>query len=117
MDSTKHIIKVFEVISHRRLQLGTGSTDDAIDLASAQLLLEPRLHGLEKQVSAVLKQCGVVDTRVASLRAAESVTSFVVGILAGLDLAGRPDIVGKFAKLYASEAKQSIDPLFNTNSH
>ena len=117
MDSTKHIIKVFEVIAHRRIQLGTGSTDDAIDLASAQLLLEPRLHGLEKQVTALLKQRGVVDTRVASLRQAESVTAFTVGILAGLDLAGRPDIVSKFAKLYAAESRQSIDSLFNNNVH
>lgn len=117
MDRTDNVIRTFELVAHRRIQLGTGSTDDAIDLASAQLLLEPRLHGLEKQVTEILKQRGVVDTRVASLRAAESVTAFTVGILAGLDLAGRPDIVGKFAALYAVQARQSIDSLFNNNVH
>src|SRR5438128_9001668 len=89
--------------------------DGAFSLAKVQLILEPRLKGLEEQVTSLHKQHGIADERINALRNAESVSAFVVGILSGLDLAQRPDIVEKFAKMYAHSAASSVDSLFHSN--
>lgn len=116
MITEKNVIDVFTRIAHGKLNIGDGT--GVIDLASAQLILEPRLKNLEAEVGTLHARHGIEDGRIGSLRAAESVTALVVGVLAGLDLAGRPDIVGKFAKLYAESAASSIDSLFvNKNKH
>jgi hypothetical protein len=119
MDVTTRVIEVFEIIAHQQLDLTArpGMEPGAICLQSAQLLLEPRLHALIQQVDEIHKQHGITDSRIESQRAAEAVTAYVIGILSGLDLAGRPDIVGKFATLYAAQARQSIDSLFAGNGN
>ena len=105
MNSREKIIQVFETIAHGQLGL---SPDAPIDLQSAQLLLEPRLQWLREE----LRECFSHDRHLENLIAAESVTAYTVGVLSGLDLAGRPDIVGKFADAYAAEAKAAVDSLF-----
>lgn len=117
MNTEGRVIHVFELIAHRKIEiaLSPGNDEAAISLVKAQLILEPRLQRLEVEVGSIHKRHGISDSRINALRNAESVTSFVIGILAGLDLAGRPDIVGTFAKLYAQSAASSVDSLFNNN--
>ena len=119
MDTEQNVIEVFELIAHRQIRLKTGPWNyDSVDLADAQLLLEPRLHILGLEVEELYKQHGIDRSVLVSLRAAEAITGFIIGVLCGLDLAGRPDIVGRFAHLYARETKRTIDSLFtNSNVH
>ena len=110
----ERIIECFEVIAHGRLQISGNGEAGAVDLVAAQIVVEPRIHGLRQDVAAILKQHGVRDPRIESLSAAEGVTAYIVGVLYGLDLAGRPEIVSRFAELYKLEAKRSVDSLFTT---
>jgi hypothetical protein len=119
MDARTRVIEVFEIIAHQQLDW-TARPDmeaGAICLQSIQLLVEPRLLELREQVDQIYKEHCIFDRSIESLRAAEAVTAYVIGILSGLDLAGRPDIVAKFATLYAVEARQSIDSLFAGNGN
>ena len=117
MNTEKRVIEIFEMIAHGNIQIALDPSNDGagISLAKAQLIIEPRLTDLEAEVGGVHRQHGIDDSRINALRSAESVSAYVVGILSGLDLAQRPDIVGKFARLYAQQAPRAIDLLFTNN--
>ena len=114
MNTKERIIECFEVIAYGRLQISGNGEAGAVDLVAAQILLEPRIHGLRQQVADIYRQHGITDPRVESLSAAEGVTAYIIGVLSGLDLAGRPEIVSRFAELYAIEGKPAVDKLFTT---
>lgn len=111
MHYEKRVIEVFEHLAHRRIALTLGTKTAPVSLATGCLLLEPRLYNLEKQVNAVHESRCIADV-CGPLRGVEAITAFAVGVLAGLDLAGRPDLVSKFGVLYEEQVRQSIDPLF-----
>lgn len=113
MNAIERIIECFEAIAHGRLQILNNGDSDAVDLISAQILVEPRIHSLRQQVAEIYNEYSITDPRLESLRAAESVSSYIVGVLSGLDLAGRPEVVSRFAKLYVVEAKPAVDALFS----
>jgi len=117
MNIEKRVIELFEMIAHGNIQIALDPSNEGagISLAKAQMIIEPRLTDLEAEVGGVHRQHGIDDSRINALRNAESVSAYVVGILSGLDLAQRPDIVGKFARMYAQNAPRSIDLLFTHN--
>jgi hypothetical protein len=110
MHHEKRVIEVFEHLAHRRIALTVGTKAAPLSIATCQLLLEPRLYNLEKQVNAVHESRGIADG-CGPLRTIETITGFAVGVLAGLDLAGRVDLVSKFAVVYQEQVRKSIDPL------
>src|SRR5688572_33125215 len=103
MNAKERLIETFETIAHGRLEIMSNGNSEVVDLISAQILVEPRIHSLRQQVEEICNEHGITDTRIESLRAAEAVTGYLIGILCGLDLAGRPEIVSRFAELYATE--------------
>jgi len=116
MDPKERVVKVFEAIAHRGIETAMtfvheGNT--AFSLPEAQLIIEPRLKGLEAQLYKVIKAHDLDDGLINTVRSAEAVSAFVVGILAGLDLAKRPDIVKKFAAMYGRHAAPAVDHLFD----
>ena len=113
MNAKERIIECFETIAHGNMpQLMTSDDPAVLDLMAAQILIEPRIHALRRQVAEIYEKHGITDPCVDALNAAEGATAYIVGLLCGIDLAGRPDIVGRFAELYAREAKPSVDSLF-----
>jgi len=117
-DPKERVVKVFEAIAHRGIETAltfVHEGDTAFSLPVAQLLIEPRLQGLEAQVYKMVKAHDLDDALINTLRSAEAVSAFVVGILAGLDLAKRPDIVKKFAAMYGRHAASSFDRLFDND--
>ena len=74
VDTEQTVIEVFELIAHRPIQLKSGPWNyDTVDIADAQLLLEPRLHVLGKEVEELHKQHGIDRSVLISLRAAEAI--------------------------------------------
>jgi hypothetical protein len=119
MDAEKRIIEVFELIAHNGVEgvLGFRHRGSPLSFAleDAQRILEPRLKELTAQVNSLCKRRGIDDALINNLVDAEAVLAYVIGILAGLDLAKRPDIVAKFAKMYAETTREHIDLLFDRN--
>jgi hypothetical protein len=118
MDLEKRIIDIFEIIAHNGIE-GTLNfrqhrTPQSFALEDAQRILDPRLTQLAAQVNSLCQRRSIDDALINNLAAAEAVSAYVIGILAGLDLAKRADIAGKFAKMYAETTREHIDLLFGS---
>jgi hypothetical protein len=116
MDAEKRIIAVFEMIANNGIEAVLDfrhNNPQSFALEDAQKVLEPRLTQLSAQVQNLCRKHNLDDDLFNTLADAEACSGFVIGIIAGLDLAKRPDIVAKFAKMYAETTPEHLDRLFD----
>ena len=103
--SNNRIIKVSELIReylvHSALDLRyPGSTIDGDRLVEAQLILDPQIKQMEELVEKQCQEDQIDEEAVNHLRWAQMKASYVIGLIAGLHLAGRCDRVPEIAKVY-----------------
>jgi hypothetical protein len=111
MDSKEQrILKVSEMISERIMDsirdfsLETDGSVTNKALAWAMYILAPEIQDkLEPAMDRVIKKNGLDDTLISHVKVVQMETGYTIGIIAGLHLAGRPDLVAKFAKLYGQK--------------
>jgi hypothetical protein len=77
------------------------NTPQSNSLWDALETLNPSIKELDLALYRVIKKHGLSDSLFNHARNAESTTCYAIGIIAGLHLAGRVDLVPKFAQLYA----------------
>ena len=100
----KRIMQVSEMLSENFMEAALDfrhNTAQTSSLSEAQDILDPTLEHMSDCLAVVINKHGLNDALINDIRRAESVTAYTIGIVAGLHLAGRTDLLSRFANAYA----------------
>ncbi len=99
----KRIMQVSQMIAENLIECALDfrhNTPQTHSLWDAVETLAPSLEDLDRDLERVIRKHGLNDTLLNRIRVQESTTAYTIGIIAGMHLAGRTDLIPKVADLY-----------------
>jgi hypothetical protein len=105
----KRIMQVSEMLSEHFMEGALGfqhsTAPDSSSLWDAQELLTPDILRVRDCIGRMCTKHKLGDRLIDDALMQSSTTSYAIGIIAGLQVAGRSDLIPKFARAYAETTK------------
>ena len=108
-DLEKRVLKVSEMIAANLMEAMLDfrhNTTQSNSLWDALEILAPSLKELDAAQLRVITKHELSDSLFTAARMTESTTCYAIGIIAGMHLAGRVDLIPKFASRYAATTSE-----------